>query len=73
MRSRSKRRIVLTISYILVFIVGFALAYELKAPIIIQTPPEKVTTLSYQNYSATTNVLAVKGDGTSGVLGKAIV
>jgi len=73
MRSRSQRRIVLTISYIVIFIVGFALAYELKAPIIIQTPPEKVTTLPFQNYSATTNVLAVKGDGTSGVMGKVIV
>jgi uncharacterized protein len=73
MRSRLKRRIVLTISYILVFIVGFALAYELKAPTIIQTTIEKVSTLPYQNYSASTNVLAVKGDGTSGIMGKAIV
>ncbi len=73
MRSRSQRKIVLTVSYIAVFLVGFVLAYQIKTPIIIEKTTEKMITLPYQNYSAFTNILAVKGDGSTGVMGKVIV
>jgi len=65
------RKVAIIISYIFVFVVGYTLAYQLK-PVPEQSQP-LAQLPTYQNYSASTNVLAVKGDGSSGVMGKVII
>lgn len=70
MKKKTKSPIIIVTTYILIFILGIIIGNQILIP---SESTQQLTPLSVQNYSASANILAVKSNDNSGVLGKVIV
>ncbi len=70
MRKKTKSPVRTATIYILIFILGVIIGNQVLIPF---EPVQQLTPLSIQNYSASANILAVKSNDNSGVLGKVTV
>jgi predicted S18 family serine protease len=70
MRKKTRSPIIIVTTYILIFILGIVVGNQILIP---SKPIPELTPLPVQNYSASVNILAVKSNDNSGVLGKVTV
>lgn len=70
MRRKNNSQVRTLVIYIFIFILGVFVGNQILS---LSTSESHLTLLPVQNYSASANILAVKSDDSSGVLGKAVV
>jgi hypothetical protein len=72
MKKRAKSPATIVITYILIFILGVIIGNQVLIPYqtVQNETVQKLNLLPTQNYSASANILAVKSNDNSGVLGK---